>query len=572
MVFLSHSLRCRPLVYFVTLLSLVMPAASMLMECNGLSNLCSVQVTDAFYAMVHNAMAAVDNGFAFAANHIDDPIVESLTAGYRGLSLDICNCNGQLEFCHGNDIVGCGVGRVDPIQAFSEINDWIIANPNSVLLISLQINEEAGGAISLDMIQDLLQQVPNGWSDRLYDHWPISSEWPTFGELIEANQQVIFFYFQGPNGEGDHFPGLNYWYDFVWATGWEWASLSELESTLLDNCPLTRGEMATGDFFLIESYVTEKALFGLQFLPSQTAAQQINTVEWMGNILDACLEIHGFSSAIVMVDFWSEGNLPTLMQQRNALLVGSPTTVPSPTDPPASPTIAPSTRLPTTIAPSTHISTTIAPSTRIPTTIAPTPLAVENSLLIPTASPTPIPSLLPTFNDTFYPTFNETSYPSLNDTVCTLETDYGELVMIPDGESYGNYLTTRCGSSEDYPCFCNMGQVQCPYCAFVDQASSRLYCARHNETIEYPDGTSYKRCTCEIPEIPWHDPITSCQEIPSPNTNKNFEPATTSSTIDSDSHLESDETYAIESQSSHAETDWIGLAYFLTLAVVSMVV
>jgi len=550
MPFFSYS---HPVVFVATLLLLFMSANALPVECNGLSNLCTVKVTDAFYAMVHNAMAAVDNGFVIAANHIDDPIVESLTAGYRGLSLDICNCNGQLEFCHGNEIVGCGIGQVDPIEAFTEINDWIIANPNSVLLISLQINEEAGGAISLDMIQELLQQVPNGWSDRLYDHWPITAEWPTFGQLIEANQQVIFFYFQGPNGQGDHIPGLNYWYDFVWATGWEWPSLSELESTLLDSCPITRGDAATGDFFVIESYVTETALFGLEFLPSQSAAQQINTVEWMGKTLDACLEIHGLSSAIVMVDFWSEGNLTTLMQQRNALLVGSPTSIPSPTDPPVSPTIAPSTRTPTAITP-----------TSLPSTAPPTPLATTTSLLIPTSSPTPMPSQSATFNDTFYPT--------LNDTVCTLETSNGELVMIPNGESYGDYLTTRCGSSEDYPCFCNMGQVQCPYCAFVDPATSRLYCARHNETIEYPDNTSYKRCTCQIPAIPWDDPITSCQEIPTTNTTKNMEPSTPGSTFDSDPQPSSNEWDSLESPPSHGEKYSTGLLCFLTMVVLSFLV
>jgi hypothetical protein len=27
-------------------------------------------------------------------------ISKALMAGYRGLSLDVCNCNGVLQFCH----------------------------------------------------------------------------------------------------------------------------------------------------------------------------------------------------------------------------------------------------------------------------------------------------------------------------------------------------------------------------------------------------------------------------------------------------------------------------------------
>jgi hypothetical protein len=121
----------------VTLFSLFKASAAVPSSCNGLSNLCSVKVTDSYFAMVHNAMSAVENGFLIAANHIDDPIVEALDAGYRGLSLDICNCDGNLQLCHGDDIVGCGVGRVDPLQAFTEINNWIDANPNNVIIISL---------------------------------------------------------------------------------------------------------------------------------------------------------------------------------------------------------------------------------------------------------------------------------------------------------------------------------------------------------------------------------------------------------------------------------------------------
>jgi len=337
--------------------------------------------------MVHNAMSATENGFPIAANHIDDPLIESLDAGYRGLNLDLCNCDGSLQFCHGGDIVGCGLGRVDPLQTFTDINDWITTNPNNVIMISLQINEDAGGAISLDMVQSLLQQVPNGFSDRLYDHWPIGLEWPTLGELIESNQQVMFFYFQGPEGMGDHVSGLNYWYDSVIATDYQWGSVSELESTLLASCPMTRGLSSTQDFVHVEAHVTEDSFFGTAFLPSLEAAQVINTEEWAGPILDACTEFLGHPANIISVDFWSEGNLPDLMTQRNSLLVGS-----TPTNSPSSPI--------TTSSPSPAPS---VGSTRMVTT-ASSPTPTDR-----TPSPTSTPSLRPMSSPTFEPSVRATT-------------------------------------------------------------------------------------------------------------------------------------------------------------------
>jgi hypothetical protein len=472
----------------ILLLTVTQTATSMPVDCNGLSNLCGVSVKDSYFAMVHNAMAAVENGFAFAANHMDDPVVEALDAGYRGLNLDICNCNGDLQFCHGNDVIGCGVGRLDPMTAFTDINNWIAANPNNVVMITLEINNDADETVTLAMIQQLLQQVPGGFYDRFYDHGPIDSssttnEWPTLGDLIESNQQVLFFYFRGPNGNGEHVPGLHYFYDYTRATDFSWESVDELESTLMANCPITRGQSSTGDFFMIEAFVTETVLFGLQFQPSRDAAREINTVEWAGPILDACLDIHGFPATLLSVDFWSEGNLPLLMQQQNALLVGAPT--PSS----GSPTPAPSFR----------------PTTRAPTLTPATP------------SPSFMPSLRPT--RTMSPTSNETTIID----VCEFETPDGELIVFSRGESYGDNLTPRCDGPEAFPCFCNPdlpGQIECPYCGFPTQdetGSPILYCARHNETIEYVDGSIAKTCSCEIPENPLEDSISTCEEAPLPS-------------------------------------------------------
>eukprot|EP00934_Nitzschia_sp_Nitz4_P007935 Nitzschia sp. Nitz4//scaffold210_size37948//31086//34670//NITZ4_007695-RA/size37948-processed-gene-0.51-mRNA-1//-1//CDS//3329541945//7925//frame0 len=307
--------------------------------CQGLTKLCQTPISEVYFAMVHNAMSSVENGFIVAANHNEDAIVEALDAGYRALSLDLCKCSGVLELCHGSASVGCGIGSVDPVEAFGEINEWVDTNPRNVLLLTLEINDDAGGDIGLEEVKDLLDS--SGLSDHLYDHWPVeSTEWPTVGELIDAGQQVLFFYTEGPYGVGEHYEGLNYLFDVTMATGFDWGSVEELQDAIQNGCPITRGlsTSSTQDFFMIEAFVTEEGFFGIEYQPSEEAAQVINSQEWASNALDTCNATHGKVPNIFSVDFWSQGDLATLMHQRNALLVGEDV---APSLPTQSPTLNP---------------------------------------------------------------------------------------------------------------------------------------------------------------------------------------------------------------------------------------
>jgi hypothetical protein len=104
--------------------------------------------------------------------------------------------------------------------------------------------------------------------------------------------------------------------------------------------------------------------------------------------------------------------------------------------------------------------------------------------------------------------------------VCILELESGQTVTLSSGESYGDYIETRCGSSQEFPCFCNpnlKNQMECPYCGFV-QVGGDLLCAKHQETISFNDGESDQTCTCQIPDDPNQEPIQTCVEgtIPPP--------------------------------------------------------
>lgn len=106
--------------------------------------------------------------------------------------------------------------------------------------------------------------------------------------------------------------------------------------------------------------------------------------------------------------------------------------------------------------------------------------------------------------------------------VCTLELESGQIVTLSPGESYGNYIETRCGSSQEFPCFCNpelKNKMECPYCGFV-QAGGDLLCTKHQEVVTFNDGQDEQTCSCEIPSDPNQDPIQICFEgdVPPPTS------------------------------------------------------
>jgi hypothetical protein len=113
--------------------------------------------------------------------------------------------------------------------------------------------------------------------------------------------------------------------------------------------------------------------------------------------------------------------------------------------------------------------------------------------------------------------------------VCTLELESGQIITFVSGESYGDYLPTRCGSAEEFPCFCNTAlpnKVECPYCGFV-RGDGSLHCAKDREIISFVDGTVARTCSCEIPADPSEEPIRSCSVGGPPPTSAPVVPPTT---------------------------------------------
>lgn len=77
-------------------------------------------------------------------------------------------------------------------------------------------------------------------------------------------------------------------------------------------------------------------------------------------------------------------------------------------------------------------------------------------------------------------------------------------------------FTNRCGSADEWPCYCSPNRdppVECPYCGLADlNASNGLTCAKNGEavTVAANDGTT-QRCECNV-EITSGTPVETCVE------------------------------------------------------------
>lgn len=151
--------------------------------CNGLdSGMCDLRVNEIMYATSHNANAAAETGFLVMPNH-ELSLEKSLTAGYRAINVDVCNCGGVLTLCHGV----CSFGTRDIVEVLLGINDFLDQNPSEVILLPLELNSEVDGTVDIFELYDIMQEV-SGFVDKIYVHPDEAEPWPTLGSLVESNQ------------------------------------------------------------------------------------------------------------------------------------------------------------------------------------------------------------------------------------------------------------------------------------------------------------------------------------------------------------------------------------------------
>ena len=147
--------------------------------------------------------------------------------------------------------------------------------------------------------------------------------WPTLGEMVDKHQQILFFYMSGPNGNEEPPEGIHYFFEYGSSNHWSYSSVSELQSTMINDCPIQFTSSNRDDFLMMNAFVTEK-FFGYQVKPSRNAAEQVNTGSFLEPLLDVCEAQTGQKVNIVSLDFWASGDATGFVNEHNSKLVPVP--------------------------------------------------------------------------------------------------------------------------------------------------------------------------------------------------------------------------------------------------------
>lgn len=274
-------------------------------RCNSLENLCNVRVSDVLFATMHNAMATAQDGTAFFYNH-EYSLERALEAGWRSINLDIGKCDGEIKLVHGD----CGLlGHRDPIEVFGNIVAFLQNHPNDVILMPVQMDSDTGGEVTLQELWTLMQQVPD-FTDLLYAHPGRGAPWPTLRTLVENGTRLLFFHYDGERCAGNPdcpSPALHDWFDYALETGFEFDSVSALQS---DSCAGTRGLNGERDFLGVNL-----------FLRIPSSCPDLNAATFVAPRLTDCATANGgLKPNLIITDCWDVGDVLMVAKQHNMML------------------------------------------------------------------------------------------------------------------------------------------------------------------------------------------------------------------------------------------------------------
>jgi hypothetical protein len=276
--------------------------------CNGLANLCDLPANGIMYATLHNANAALWNGRWLLPNH-KRSLEAAIEAGYRGINVDIGKCNGELRLVHGS----CLLDTRDPVTVFRNINAFLSNNPNEVIIMPCEINNEAGEAVTLADIS--LAMMEAGFQDRLYAHPPgPDNPWPTLRELIDTDKRVLFFHY---NGERCSDPsvtcpaGFHDWFQYAAETEYSFLTARQIRDTDR-SCVITRGQNGERDFFGLNVFTKKPSVWG---------SLQVNSKRFLSQHIEDCAKFNdGLKPNLVLVDYWGLGGVLDAVREYNARL------------------------------------------------------------------------------------------------------------------------------------------------------------------------------------------------------------------------------------------------------------
>jgi hypothetical protein len=300
--------------------------------CNGSQELCDRTLDEVVFPATHNSMAAADNpGWIFPMH--DQTIPEQLDNGIRALLIDayygypgdrvytdfergpnklhaqikaelghqfvaaadraragIVQPSGEskLYLCHGF----CELGAIDLVDTLRQIDSFIAANPNEVLLIDIE-----------DYVKpkDIVGAFEHsGLADHVYDG-PLGPDFPTLQELIDSDERVIVLAENRAGGA----PWYRLTYDFFQETGYDFKEPQDMD------CSANRGARSN-PLFLINHWINTDP----QAKPSNAA--KVNAHDFLLDRVERCAKRRDLVPNVIAVDFYGQGDLLEVAEELNA--------------------------------------------------------------------------------------------------------------------------------------------------------------------------------------------------------------------------------------------------------------
>lgn len=125
---------------------------------------------------------------------------------------------------------------------------------------------------------------------------------------------MIVFHYRGPScdEEGACPPGFHWYYRYAVNTQWNLNSLDAVADSANSCAFETSPGVASKTFFGLNNFIT---------IPIQSNAEIMNEYSYVSNRIDTCSSLNdNLDVNLIYVDFWSEGDLPRLVQERNAAM------------------------------------------------------------------------------------------------------------------------------------------------------------------------------------------------------------------------------------------------------------
>ena len=121
------------------------------------------------------------------------------------------------------------------------------------------------------------------------------------------------FHYNGPDCNENFWEcpgGLHQYYNYASDNNWDYPSISSINNRT-NSCPLRKNGINNDEFVGLNNFVSP---------PSRESAQKLNQYSAATDYVENCSLLLETDINFLLVDFWSEGDLPRFTQDHNAAI------------------------------------------------------------------------------------------------------------------------------------------------------------------------------------------------------------------------------------------------------------